>query len=303
MKPFDDTLLFTIDWRNREQSNHLIASLAELDARLLIIVNDNLPPVYQLPERGLLTIEIIQTGRNTGFAAACNIALQHAQQNGYPFIMDFNNDVIITDGHSLTAFIHTIKNLPNCAVASPSIYRTDGVMEFAGLSWLSRISPALIVSRKRPPPDIQEIQYCLFFHGGCYIARTEILLGIGGFDEHYFAYREEHDLAHRLTTEGWKITYIPCLQIQHVASASSSRTPYFRELLITRGQLRYFKKNVHGMAILPYVLLVTLKTTLKLLIALAKNDQDTLKAVRDAIKNQIFNQSFEVDALNKKIRL
>jgi len=301
--PFDELLLFTIDWRNRPVTQRLINSLASLPITLWIIINDDLAATYSLPAGAQLSLKKHRIGRNVGFAAACNQACMLASQQGANYLLHMNNDLQLSLAEQLLPFITLFKAQPHCAIASPTIQLSNERVEFAGSHPLARLSSALIIANKQPPTDQQRLHPTQFINGACFIARCEALQQVGGFDEAYFAYREEHDLSFRLKQANWQIGHIPAMQVTHSLSASSNRTPYFKNLLITRGQLLFLQKNLRGIEALLFALIFALKTLLKVISALLSGNIQTIKAVRDAFKNRLFKQPLQLKILDEEIKL
>ncbi len=300
---FDDLLLFTIDWRNRHITQQLIDSLAALPVTLLIIINDQLPEAYSLPEGATLKIEIYRTGRNIGFAAACNQAIEIAEKQAAQYLLHMNNDLQLESKAQLIKFISIFKAQSTYALASPTIQSPTKKIEFAGSHPLARLSSALIIANKQPPLNREQLRKTQFINGACFIARMDVLQKIDGFDEHYFAYREEHDLSFRIKQQGGEIGYLPVMCITHHLSSSSDRDRYFKELLITRGQLIFMQKNLTGAALLLFILIFSIKTTLKGIAALLAGKTSTLRAIKDALKNQLFKHQLTLQVLDEKITL
>lgn len=51
--------------------------------------------------------------------------------------------------------------------------------------------------------------------GACTLYRREAFAQVNGYDKSYFMYGEDVDLSYRLTNAGWRLRYLPFLQIEH----------------------------------------------------------------------------------------
>ena len=77
-----------------------------------------------------------------------------------------------------------------------------------------------------------------------WLAATAVLVrrsafdAVGGFDESYFLYGEDLDLAHRLRRAGWRLVAVPDRWAVHVSGGSAS-SPFDRELHWWRGTMRF----------------------------------------------------------------
>jgi GT2 family glycosyltransferase len=66
---------------------------------------------------------------------------------------------------------------------------------------------------------------------------------IGAFDEEFFAYYEDVDLAWRAQRAGWRCRYAPAAMVRHWHSATGSQMPWLKAYLISRNKLWTIVKN------------------------------------------------------------
>jgi N-acetylglucosaminyl-diphospho-decaprenol L-rhamnosyltransferase len=296
------TFLFTIDWRNRGETNGLIACLANLPARLLVVVNDSLPASYSVPANAAIGVDILQAGRNIGFAAACNLALRIAKKRGATQVVHLNNDLRVSNLETFSRYIADSQR--SCiALSSPTVLTTSGKVEFAGSSLWSRLCPA-IVSTKPLQRDASGFRDSVFVTGACFTLKVAAAEGIGGFDERYFAYREEHDLAVRLSHRGGRVAHYASACVVHRTSASANRTPYFKRFLLTRGQILFGIKNMRGLAAVAYWAVFFTKQILFLLqtgVTERRAFAEQYRAIRDAFLNALGGRIIVVHVLGEAI--
>ncbi len=98
--------------------------------------------------------------------------------------------------------------------------------------------PSLADHVERVPRDTEDVEALA---ATAILFRVAALESVGGFDERYFLYGEDLDLARRLRGLGWRLTSIPAVWADH-ASGASSETTWDRELEWWRGTLRYFAR-------------------------------------------------------------
>ena len=75
------------------------------------------------------------------------------------------------------------------------------------------------------------------------LVRREALDEIGLFDEEFFIYSEETDLARRLRRAGWRTQYFPEVTVVHHESQFSAGIPERRINEMWRGRHRYWRKH------------------------------------------------------------
>jgi GT2 family glycosyltransferase len=71
---------------------------------------------------------------------------------------------------------------------------------------------------------------------GAALYRRRAVLDAGGFDERFFAYLEDVDLALRLRLAGWRCRYEPAVAL-HAGGGSSDRHPQMLDFLVQRNTL------------------------------------------------------------------
>lgn len=288
-------LLFTLDWRQRALSQRLIDSLAHLPMTLLIVVNDDEPANYHCS--GPLNIVVAQQGFNSGFAAGCNTALRYAQDHGFSHAMHFNNDSLLKGEFDLLAAIKQLgEQLDKYSLLAPTVRSAEsGTLLYAGMLPIDTLSPALIFARKKTCTSAQSVVPQRYINGACFIAKVDDVLACSGFDERFFAYREEYELCMRLRSSGKRIGYIPSIEIEHGGAASSRAVPAFKHFLLSRGQL-LFAKTLKPLAAALYLSIMLPRLSGKYLLALLRNDQAAKQGLGAAFNNQLRqkNVSYEI---------
>jgi GT2 family glycosyltransferase len=106
---------------------------------------------------------------------------------------------------------------PQAAVLVPSITTSKGV--FGKHS--SILTPAMFRAR-RVAPGVRSIG---FASGGVMLARRDVLLALGGFDETIFLYFEDDDLSRRLLDAGHEILLAEGAAAEHIGNVSTPPTP------------------------------------------------------------------------------
>lgn len=74
---------------------------------------------------------------------------------------------------------------------------------------------------ERDAGQFEEVEEVFAWCGAAVLLRREYLETVGLFDDRYFLYYEDFDLAWRGRAEGWRYLYVPASVVRHVHSASS----------------------------------------------------------------------------------
>jgi GT2 family glycosyltransferase len=79
--------------------------------------------------------------------------------------------------------------------------------------------------------------------GGAAMYRRKMLTDIGGFDESFFAYLEDVDVAWRARMRGWRCLYVPDAVVFHHHSATLGHGSSQKYFLVGRNRIRLLAKN------------------------------------------------------------
>ena len=80
--------------------------------------------------------------------------------------------------------------------------------------------------------------------GCCLLARKKAFAAVGGFDEGYFLFFEDVDLAHRAKQTGGQCLYYPTVTFTHAIGSSRAHLPDQGIRAKHLSAQRYFTKNV-----------------------------------------------------------
>jgi GT2 family glycosyltransferase len=89
----------------------------------------------------------------------------------------------------------------------------------------------------------ERVEEVFTFCGASVLFRTEALREAGVFDDDFFMYYEDTDLAWRLRALGWSIRYLPDSVVRHIHAASSEEWSPFFVFHVDRNRLLLLTKN------------------------------------------------------------
>ncbi len=184
---------------------------------------------------------IIELGANTGFAAANNLAAKRAKS---PWIALLNPDAF--------ARKDWLENLLKATQLAPNITMV-GSAQFLALAdtptldgvgdcyHASGIAFRAGYGKQYPVPKTG-----LVFGpcGAAALYKTNVFLKLGGFDERFFCYHEDVDLAFRMQLAGGDCVQSQHAVVDHVSSAISKTIPHFAIYHGTRNRIWTFFKNM-----------------------------------------------------------
>lgn len=171
--------------------------------------------------------EVLETGSNDGFGAACNVGLHAASTE---FVLFCNPDVRPSPdalGRLATALIDN----PTAAIAGVAFAKPNLARRFSRITgniwmflptWLQR--PLKRVGIEVPIDPTSEQVVVDYVVGAFMLCRASALRLVDGFDERFFLYCEEEDLCRRLGENGWQTLLVPAARATHETSTSSEGT-------------------------------------------------------------------------------
>jgi GT2 family glycosyltransferase len=231
-------------------------------------------------------VELIPLERNAGFAAANNVGVRAAGDCEWVALL--NPDAFPSPGW-LEALLGAARENPRHSFFGSHMLqardpdRIDGLGDayhVSGLSW-RREQGRRAVGRRAPFTAVDTFSAC----AGAALYRRDVFLEAGGFDETFFCYIEDSELAFRLRLQGHRCRYVPEAEVLHVGSALSGVDSDFTVYYSNRNLVWAWMKNMPSPLLwlyLPQHLLVN--ASMVLLYALKGQGRVVLAAKRDALR-------------------
>ncbi len=249
-----------INWNDGGRLHQLLDSLRPLTEgiRHLVIVDNHStpPPEIQFPDSR--KVLFLPQDRNLGFAGGLNLGIESTDAE---FLLVLNPDILLVS-EAVSGLLEELERSPEVAIACPRLIGLDGEsqesFQIRSLPTLrSVLSDALFLDElfsvfRR---DVTEDE---FLEAGpqevaqpaaaCWMLRRKAWEEIGGFDADFHpAWFEDVDFCRRLLEAGWKIVYLPRLEVFHKGGSSLEHLGYPRFLRCYYGNLlRYWRKHHAG---------------------------------------------------------
>jgi GT2 family glycosyltransferase len=193
--------------------------------RLLAV--DNASADDSVGRAKLAGFEVLETGSNDGFGAACNIGLRATSTE---FVLFCNPDVRPAPD-ALSRLVAALVDDPTAGIAGVAFDKPHLARRFSTVTggiWLFLPRSLQRLFRRfdievpiDPTSERVVVDYVV---GAFMLCRVAALRPIGGFDERFFLYCEEEDLCRRLGNIGWRTLLVPAARATHETSTSSEGT-------------------------------------------------------------------------------
>ena len=187
-------------------------------------------------------VKLIENSENLGFAPAVNQGILNAT---YEYIFSLNNDTEVKEG--------SIKHLIDLITSCDDIFSVQAKMlqynnkeliddvgdEYNLLAWTKK------TGENHPSNEYGEVKEIFSSCAGAALYKKSILEELGMFDDNFFAYMEDVDLAIRSKINGYHNLLCPQAIVYHIGSATSgSRYNEFKVRLAARNNVWVVYKNI-----------------------------------------------------------
>ncbi len=191
-------------------------------------------------------VEIMETGRNLGFAGGNNVGMARALKANFDFVFLVNNDTAL-EPECLVRLLRCAQSRPDAAVVSPAMYYYHDREKpwFTGGGWnqdTGAVSHAVADVRGQTEP------YETPWTTGCAMLITAARLrDVGLFDARFFCYFEDLDWCLRARQKGGACVISPDAVLYHKVWGTSGRDgSQLQHYYSARNYLLFVLKNVGG---------------------------------------------------------
>jgi N-acetylglucosaminyl-diphospho-decaprenol L-rhamnosyltransferase len=194
---------------------------------------------------------LIANADNRGLSAAWN---QGIRETKAPYLLLLNPDAELWQG-TLSTYIRVAREHENTGIVGPLVRDPDGrvylsgrpfpsLIEAVGHAFLGGFVPTNPFTRRYHMVgwDRSSEREVDWVSGCCMLFPRAALEAVGGFDEGFFLYGEELDIATRLRRAGWGVLFSPEVEVLHEIGVSTGRSR--RMLLMHSASIyRYYQKH------------------------------------------------------------
>jgi len=218
-------------------------------------------------------VHLIENRENLGFARANNQAIHRCKGS---YILLLNPDTLVTSG-ALQGLVDFLDKHPDAGAAGAKILNPNGSLQISShprptlsreiwrLFHLDSFSPyAEYPLTKWETNRTQEVDLLM---GACLLLRKEVLDKVGVLDEEYFMYSEEIDLCYRIQRAGWRLFWVPQVEVVHFGGQSTQQVPTEMFLNLYHGKIKYFRKHNGGLSAQIYKLILRMAALSRIMLA------------------------------------
>ena len=215
-----------VNWNQRDLLLEAVESVVNssyADVKVIVVDNASSDGSVDAVQQALPAVEMIVNDRNLGFAEGANQGLDLAIKEGIEYVLFLNNDATM-DAEAIAMLIELLERKPDAAAIAPYIFYYDrrDVIWYGGGEvslWRGRIGHRFL--RRSFNADKHKAAATDYLTGCAFVARTEVLKSLGGFDTSIYLYSEDVDLSLKLRKGGWQLWVQPDAKAYHRISVTS----------------------------------------------------------------------------------
>lgn len=253
IKPHSDVLSVIIVNRNtadllQECFRHILESEIDRKIEITVVDNGSSDGSVDVVKKSFPETRVIEAGRNLGFARANNLGF--AQTRG-DFILLVNTDAML-DRECASKLLKTMESNPYIGMVGPQLLNADGSRQTSFESTPGLISEIVgrgvmkvMFPERHPGKNVQlkgptEVETLI---GAVMLIRRAAWIAVDGFDEGFFFFFEETDLALRMRKSGWFVYHDPDAKAVHLQGATAGQYKAAPRIEYYRSRYLFIRKN------------------------------------------------------------
>lgn len=242
-------------------------TIKELSFEVVVVDNNSWDGSPKAVHEAFPDVRVIENSKNLGFARANNLVLRQIQS---PYALLLNSDAILTPGAVKTIF-DFMEAKKDAGICTGQLLNEDGTKQnsfayFPGIltllfneSLINTLSPFRKNKYSITNHEVK-VDSCI---GACILMKMEAVRKAGFFDESFFFFFEETDLALSMHQRGWFSYIVPRAKIYHLGGQSVGHSIKSR-LLFSQSRRIYYKKHFPWLSRV-YMPLIMIRLTADLL--------------------------------------
>ncbi|WP_022722497.1 glycosyltransferase family 2 protein [Rhodopseudomonas sp. B29] len=255
-----DVAVLIVSYNTEDLLRNCLRSVVEqrgsLGQQIIVVDNGSADGSVAMVRTEFPEVELIDAKQNLGFARGVNLAATRADAE---YLLLLNPDTVVLD-RALERLVQFARSQPGHGLYGGRALKTDGSLELSscwalptiwsttcfalGLSTAFRHTQwfdpeAMAHWRRDTVREVGIVTGCLL------LAPRDVWDELGGFDERYFMYGEDADLALRAKAAGYRPIICPDACIIHEVGKASA-TKAGKLLLLFKGKATLFRDHFDG---------------------------------------------------------
>jgi len=238
-----EPLAFTVllNWNGWKDTVECLSSLQRLEYgnnRTIVVdngsTNDSVPRIRaQFPQ-----VEIIEMGKNLGFAGGCNAGIRAALERDAEYVWLLNNDTTV-DRFALGALVERAEQDARIGAVGAILYYMD---EPSRIQTWGGLRVNLWTGRFRFLRSAFEMDHFQYLSGASLLIKMRAIKDVGLLDDSFFMYGEDADYGFRLRKAGWSLSVAEDARVWHKDAASTGINNPMHDFYFNSAAVQFFQR-------------------------------------------------------------
>jgi len=270
-------------------------SIQSLKSYILYLIDNSPSPetdqlIDELSKRYPLTSCVhIKNPENYGVAKANNQGIELALQTGADFVLLLNNDISICQPILLEQMMDkAVKSNEHIIVPKILYYGTRKIW-MAGGVFIHYKGTSETTGDKEEDSGQYNTPGYVDYAPTCFMLCSKKLFDVIGFmDERYFVYYDDNDFIFRARKEGFKIFYMPTVELFHKVSVSTGGAEsLFSIYYLNRNRIYFIRKHYKFPLKQIALMYMMLTKGIRYILYNTERKQQLLKAIKNGLKMEV----------------
>ena len=221
------TWVLVLNYQGRDHIEACLDSLRAQESppggvRCAVIDNASSDGSLETVRRRFPELDVISNERNLGFAGGNNVGIRRAMEAGAEYVALLNMDATV-DPRWLSRLVEAAEEHPDAALLGARIHSADGAtIEFDGLQFDPVTTSGGYADRPAQEDSSSGVIDAAYACGAGLLMRTAAVAETGLFDETFFAYHEDVELALRCWMHGYRVVNVAGSIVYHAVGGAQA---------------------------------------------------------------------------------
>jgi hypothetical protein len=242
--------VIVLNWNGRDDSIACLESLEKVtypDFDVMLVDNGSADGSVAAIRGRFPRLEIVETGRNLGYAGGNNAGIRIALDRGVDYVLLLNNDTVVHPS-LLDVLVAAAERCPEGAIFGARIFHQaePSRVWYGGAMWHDRwMRFQHVDDEAQVRTDERGVAPVDYACGCALLARSAVLRKVGLLDPRFFLTYEDTDLCFRARRAGFTCYYVPGAVLWHKISTSfgGAESPLF-VYFMTRNLLLWGERHL-----------------------------------------------------------
>ena len=233
-----------LNWRGVSDTIDCIGSLISSGIKkrdILVVDNDSQDDSVNRIREAIPGVEIIESGRNGGFAYGCNVGIRLALERKYDYIWLLNNDTLVNE-ETLPQMLGKFSenSASEVGIVGSLIRHLDFPYDVQAIGGGSI---NYLTGQTKNVLEFEHLGGVDYITGASMLVSRKVFERIGLLDEGYFMYWEDVEFCVRAKKAGFGIAVATDSLVLHKEGASIGSKSLRKTLIQNEAQTRFFRAN------------------------------------------------------------